>query len=57
MTDNEEKLCKALEEACCLMEGMLLGVRLFRGDPGLLKVEDTEYTRNARALIAEVQAA
>ncbi len=46
------EVCDALAEACDLMDGMLIGARMLRGDTGTLQSEPTPEIVRFRALLA-----
>lgn len=53
MTDDEriERLCKGLEEALDLMQGMLLGLAMLRNDRGAIKVAPSPEMTRLRELV------
>ena len=49
------ELYEALAEACDLIEGMLMGAKMLRGDAGLIEIEQTEETVRFRTLLAKAR--
>jgi len=55
MTPLERELYDALNEALDLMDGMLIGARILRGETGTLKVEPTPETTRLRAVLVKAR--